>query len=99
MTAAKHWTVDIYLSEKAGPDDFEGGESVRTHAEAQLHTRDDTALRGRGHARKNPSDRDVPEIGDELAAARALSDLAHRLLEAAARDIEAVTGERAAVHD
>jgi hypothetical protein len=95
MPVAKHWTVDIYLSEKTGPDDFEGGESVRTYAEAQLHTRDQTALRGWGHARKNPEDRDVPEIGDELAAARALSDLAHHLLDVAATDIEAAGGTRA----
>ncbi|QYN20311.1 dsRBD fold-containing protein [Amycolatopsis sp. DSM 110486] len=38
-------------------------------------------------------DRDVPEIGDELAAARALSELAQRLLEVAAGDIEGVTHE------
>ncbi|MDI2124773.1 DUF1876 domain-containing protein [Yinghuangia seranimata] len=99
MAVAKHWTVDIFLSEMSGSDDAEGGESVRTFAEARLHTRDDTAVRGRGHARKSPADRDVPEIGDELAAARALSDLAHHLLELAARDIEAVTGTPAAVHD
>ena len=41
-------------------------------------------------ARLNPHDPDVPEIGDELAAARALSDLAHVLLEAAADDLSGV---------
>ena len=51
----------------------------------------DRTLRGHGIARKSPVDKDVPEIGDELAAARALADLAHQLLEAAAGDIEAVT--------
>jgi hypothetical protein len=96
---AKHWTVDIDLSEKSGPDEFEGGESVRTFAEARLHSGDGRAVRGWGHARKNPKDPDVPEIGDELATARALSDLAHHLLELAARDIEAATGTPAAVHD
>jgi hypothetical protein len=35
----------------------------------------------------------VPEIGDELAAARALSQLAHALLEAAAEDISSVLHE------
>ena len=38
-----------------------------------------------------PSDESVPRIGDELAAARALSDLAHQLLAAAATDIESKT--------
>jgi hypothetical protein len=36
----------------------------------------------------------VPEIGDELAVARALSDLGHRLLVTTAGDIQQVTGER-----
>lgn len=44
-----------------------------------------------GLARLNPADRDVPEIGDELAVARALSDLGHQLLDTAAGDIEQIT--------
>ncbi|HSJ46072.1 MAG TPA: DUF1876 domain-containing protein [Euzebyales bacterium] len=86
MQIAKQWSVDIYLTE------LSDAAGVRTHAEARLHTQDATDLRGRGDARKHPADRDVPEIGDELAAARALSDLAHQLLHAAAEDIEGVTG-------
>lgn len=93
MPAMKHWTVDIYLNEKTGVDEFDGGISVRTHAEARLDTGAGDALRAWGNARKHPSDRDVPQIGDELAAARALSDLAHRMLHAAAADIEAATGQ------
>jgi hypothetical protein len=38
----------------------------------------------------------VPEIGDEIAVARALSDLGHRLLDAAAGDLEQVN--RAPAH-
>ncbi|WP_462186778.1 MULTISPECIES: dsRBD fold-containing protein [unclassified Frankia] len=37
----------------------------------------------------HPGEPDVPEIGDEVAAARALSELAHRLLDAAAENIQA----------
>jgi len=82
MTTPKHWTADIYIDEHEG----------RTRAEARLQRADaGTDLTGVGVARLNPVDRDVPEIGDELAAARALSELAHRLLEAAAGDIEAIT--------
>jgi Rv2632c-like len=33
----------------------------------------------------------VPEIGDELTVARAMSELAHRLLDSAAADIEGIT--------
>ncbi|HEX6497474.1 MAG TPA: DUF1876 domain-containing protein [Micromonosporaceae bacterium] len=86
MTVAKRWTVDVVIDEH--------GEEGRTHAEARLHTGDRTDLRGTGSARRNPTDREVPEIGDELAAARALSDLAHRLLHAAAEDIEGFTHEK-----
>lgn len=77
------WTVDLLLSER--------GE--QTHAEARLRTGDDTHLTGHGVARHNPLDPQVPEIGDELAAARALADLSHVLLEAAAADLEAVVAE------
>lgn len=83
MTHTRTWTVAIVIDEH---DD-----ERLTHAEARLRTSDATDLRGRGHARRNPADREVPEIGDELAAARALSDLAHQLLDAAAGDIEQVT--------
>jgi hypothetical protein len=47
----------------------------------------------RGEASLNPVEQDVPEIGDELAVARALRDLAHKLLDAAADDLEGVTHE------
>ena len=81
MNEAKRWTVDIDIDEHDG----------RTRAVARLHTRDTESLVGVGLARLDPADRDVPEIGDELAAARALSELAHRLLSAAADDIGSVT--------
>ena len=83
MTHTRTWTVEIIIDEH---DD-----DRVTHAQARLRTSDRTDLRGEGHARRNPADREVPEIGDELAASRALSDLAHRLLDAAAEDIEQVT--------
>ena len=84
MAAAKEWKVEIFIGER---DDM-------THAEARLLPgRSDVTLTATGVARLNPTDRDVPEIGDELAVARALSELAHKLLHAAAEDIEAVTHE------
>jgi hypothetical protein len=42
---------------------------------------------GWGNARRAPADPDVPRIGEEVAAARALSRLAHDLLIAAGEDI------------
>lgn len=59
-----------------------------------LHTGAASRLTGVGRAKLNPADDDIPEIGDELATARALTDLGHRLLLTAAKDIEAVTDER-----
>ena len=44
-------------------------------------------------ARLDPDDRKVADIGDELAAARALADLARRMMAATIHDIEAVTNE------
>ena len=52
-----------------------------------------THLSARGHSHRGPHDRTVPEIGEEVAVARALRRLADQLLEAAAGDIEQVTGE------
>ncbi|HEX7304698.1 dsRBD fold-containing protein [Lentzea sp.] len=79
MSTAKKWTVDIHIDEHESS----------TRAEARLHTADDTHLVGVGLARLNPTDSDVPEIGDELAASRALADLAHLLLDAALNDLGA----------
>lgn len=83
MAATKRWTVDVYIDEHE--------EERSTRAEARLHTGRATDLRGIGVAQRNPDDREVPEIGDELAASRALADLAHQLLQATAGDIEQVT--------
>lgn len=81
MAATKTWHVDIFIGER---DD-------QTLAEARLLPAEEVSMTGRGIARLNPVDRDVPEIGDELAVARALSDLAHQLLHAAVDDIEQAT--------
>lgn len=83
----KRWSVDITI------DEHPSEEGNRTRAIARLRSRDDTHIVGAGFARCNPSDRDVPEIGDELAVARALSDLAHHLIEATAADLESITHE------
>lgn len=75
----KEWQLHLYLSE----DEDQG----TTKAQVVLDT-EAGSLTGRGTARRNPADTDVPEIGDELAAGRALHDLARRLLTTAEDDIE-----------
>ena len=85
MIAMKRWRVDVFVGEQDGDTD----------AEARLHTELGDNLLGVGRARLNPYDYDVPEIGDEIPVARALSDLGHRLLITAAQDLEQVTDEPA----
>jgi hypothetical protein len=77
----KAWHASVVLVEEEG----------RTVAEATLNT-GSHVLHGHGEARRNPSDQDVPEIGDELAAARALVELSNRLVETTAEDIGAIEG-------
>ena len=59
-------------------------------AHAVLHSDAPTALDTRGETHRNPNDVDIPEIGDEVAATRALRRLADRLLGVASDDIEAI---------
>jgi hypothetical protein len=82
MDAVKTWTVQVDIDEHED----------RTRAVARLRMGRDQSLAGTGLARLNPADRNVPQIGDELAVARALSELSHLLLEEAARDIEQTSG-------
>ena len=77
----KTWTVQVRLNEEG--DD--------TSADAALTVENKMELRGHGTSRRNPRDELEPRIGDELAVARALSDLAHQLLSVAASDIESKT--------
>ncbi|MCQ4044993.1 DUF1876 domain-containing protein [Streptantibioticus rubrisoli] len=65
-----------------------------TQAEAHLRGIGTSELVGRGTARCNPGDENIPDIGDELATARALNDLTHQLMHTATLDIEAHTSRR-----
>ncbi|MFE9256627.1 DUF1876 domain-containing protein [Streptomyces sp. NPDC006879] len=73
------WKVGLSLHEEGGT----------TKARAVLVTKNQT-LTGHGSARCNPEDVDVPEIGDELAASRAMRDLAGQLMRAADHDLAAL---------
>ena len=86
---ASTWKVTIYLFDA---DDARHDTGV-TKAHAVLSTSAGTTLDGYGRARRAPRDVDVPEIGEELAAARALRHLADRLLSATSDDIEALEHE------
>jgi len=77
---SKTWQLDVSIDEH----------EKRTGAKVRLSWRG-IELVGAGLARLNPDDEPVVEIGDELAVARALSDLANQLFALTASDIEAST--------
>ncbi|MBT2388615.1 DUF1876 domain-containing protein [Streptomyces sp. ISL-1] len=79
MTRTLEWSVRLHLSEEDGT----------TKARAVLDTGTAT-LTGHGVARCNPQDVDIPTIGDELAASRAMRDVARQLMRAADTELEAV---------
>jgi hypothetical protein len=81
------WTIEVVFTED---DD-------RTQADAELRAGFRT-LHGRGRARRNPIDPKVPAIGEELATARALSDLTDELVYLAAQTIEAFEGHPVSLH-
>lgn len=83
-----NWRIDVTFDE----------DEVRTDATARLQLPDGAELQAQGHARRNPSDPSRPRIGEEIASARALSDLVHQLLEKAAGEIEEVTHEPTHLH-
>ena len=88
MRNTRQWSVQIYVGEEEG----------RTYAEAALVDDIGNRARGRGHAKLAPTDPDIPEIGDEIAVARALNDLSRRLLGIARDDLEALTHKPAVLH-
>jgi len=82
-SSTTRWSVEIFLSETDG----------HSHAEARLVSGAGKSLTATGTATLSERDPvDVPEIGYELAAARALQTLADTLLRTATDDIEAVAG-------
>ncbi|MGW1952925.1 DUF1876 domain-containing protein [Streptomyces sp. NPDC001920] len=84
MPHTAEWKVRLHL--------FEEGDGT-TKAQVLLDT-GTTALTGHGTAHCHPADADVPLIGDELAAGRAMKDLAQQLLNIAERDIEGMGAPR-----
>jgi hypothetical protein len=72
-------------------------EANRTRADATLELASQR-FHGFGQAKRAPEDPSVPVVGQDLAASRALSDLSHQLLEAAAERIESFEGHPVKLH-
>jgi hypothetical protein len=69
------------------------------HCEAMAHARvRDREFTGWGRARRHPADPEMPVVGEELAIARALSDVSHQLVVAAADSLESALGRPVALH-
>ena len=82
------WSVTIDLFDN-GPD---------TSAHAVLRSPAPQHLDAHGAAHRRPTDVDVPEIGGEIAVARALRHLADKLLATAADDIADIEGVPVTLH-
>ena len=87
MTHIADWPIALKLTE-------DGDHTVAT---VVLDTHDNR-LTATGKATRNPVDPSVPEIGDELAAGRALIELGRRLVDAAATDVAAFGEEPVVLH-
>ena len=88
MNADDRWSMALFVAEIDG----------ETDAEARLTKADSRNFSGRGKAKLNPADQDVGMIGEEIAIARALSDLSHKLLHSAAVGVESMTHDKARLH-
>ena len=75
------WAVDVSFSE----------DESRTRADARMSALG-VSWHSWGSARRNPADPDVPAVGEELAAARALFELSHQLVDSAAHGVESFEG-------
>ena len=88
MNTDNGWSMAVFVAEIDG----------ETDAETSLTRADNRNFSGRGRAKLNPADQDVAMIGEEIAIARALSDLSHKLLHSAAVGVETMTHEKARLH-
>ena len=68
------------------------------HCEAVAHIGARAGFSGWGRTRRNPSDPEGPVVGEELAVARALSEVSHQLVVAAADSLESALGRPVALH-
>lgn len=84
MAHTTTWSVEIFIYED-GDDTTAKAKLVTDTGPSRRHT-----VTGQGKARRNPADLTVPEIGDEVAVARALRHLADALLRTASDDIAEV---------
>ncbi|MFI7236473.1 DUF1876 domain-containing protein [Streptomyces cyaneofuscatus] len=76
------WHIDLEFEEDAH----------RTRAAALVRLSDGTEVRAHGYASRHPSDEDQQRVGEEIAGARALNELAMKLLTKAHDEIDEASG-------
>ncbi|MGW9301608.1 MULTISPECIES: DUF1876 domain-containing protein [Streptomyces] len=76
------WHVELEFEEDAH----------RTRAAALVRLSDGTEVRAHGYASRHPSDEDQQRVGEEIAGARALNELAMKLLTKAHDEIDEASG-------
>ncbi|MFJ8231892.1 DUF1876 domain-containing protein [Streptomyces sp. NPDC094448] len=64
----------------------------RTKAAAMVRLSDGTEIRGHGNAQRHPTDAEQLRVGEEIAGARALMEIASQLLQKAHHEIDEASG-------
>ncbi|MFI2204416.1 DUF1876 domain-containing protein [Streptomyces sp. NPDC020192] len=82
MHAAVGWHVELEFLE----------DDEHTRAVALLRLADGSEVRAHGHATRHHVDANQPRVGEEIAGARALNELAMELLSKAHTEIDAESG-------
>ncbi|MEU7056812.1 DUF1876 domain-containing protein [Streptomyces sp. NPDC046197] len=81
-----HNTVGWHVEMEFEEDD------QHTRAAALVRLPDGSEVRGRGRASRHRTDSNQPRVGEEIAAARALNDIAMSLLTKAHEEIDQASG-------
>ncbi|WP_333762046.1 DUF1876 domain-containing protein [Streptomyces sp. IBSBF 2390] len=81
-----HTTVGWHVELEFMEDD------QHTRAAAMVRLPDGTEVRAHGRASRHDIDSNQPRVGEEIAGARALNELAMQLLSKAHEEIDAVSG-------
>ncbi|MFI8345377.1 DUF1876 domain-containing protein [Streptomyces sp. NPDC085639] len=82
MATLVGWHVELEFTE----------EGHRTSAAALVRLGDGSEIRARGYALRHPSDPEQLRVGEEIAGARALMDIASQMLQKAHSEIDEVSG-------
>ncbi|MBC9727284.1 DUF1876 domain-containing protein [Streptomyces sp. TRM68367] len=82
MHTAVGWHVELEFQE----------DDEHTRAAALVRLPDGSEVRARGHAKRHHTDSNQPRVGEEIAGARALNELAMQLLAKAHAEIDSASG-------